>query len=98
MLRHITLAFALRDGSKAAARLSTAPTRLPIVVIGGLGADALAQHLAQGGWPPVLLQQVAKRFIRELLDGLPPILRQPVARLPRGRVAGHSAPNNSTGH
>src|SRR5262245_2142330 len=62
---------------------------------GGLGAEAFPEHLLQGCRPPVLLQQVAKRLIRELLDGLHPILRQPVERVPGGRVEGNSATNSS---
>src|SRR5262245_52605811 len=33
------------SASKAAARLSTGPPRLPVVVVGGLGAEALPEHL-----------------------------------------------------
>src|SRR5262245_47601812 len=62
---------------------------------GGLGAEAFPEHLLQGCRPPVLLQQVAKRFIRKLLDGLHPILRQAIERVPGGRVEGNSATNGS---
>src|SRR5262245_58683717 len=37
----------------------------PVIHRAGAAADhGQSQRLAQGGWPPVLLQQVAKRFIR----------------------------------
>jgi hypothetical protein len=46
-------------------------------------AYALAQHFLQGRRAALLLKEVAKRFLREFLDGGHPILREPVDREPR---------------
>ena len=70
-----------RSGLSLAA-LSTS-CRRRAAVIGGMRAYALPQHFLQGRGAPVLLQEVAKRFLREFLDGGHPILRKPVEREPR---------------
>src|SRR5262245_1033433 len=76
---------------QGAARLSTAATRLAVVVVGRLGSEAVSEHLLQGCRPAMLFEQVAKRLVSELLDRLHPILRQPVERVPGGRVEGNAA-------
>src|SRR5215471_19221257 len=50
--------------------------RTPIV--GGMRPHALAQHLLQCDRAAVLLEQIAKRFVREFLDARHPIPRQPI--------------------
>jgi hypothetical protein len=65
------------------------------VIVGGMGAGALAQHFLQGHRTAVLLKQVAERFFGEVLDREHVVLGQAIKGVPGLKIKGYAFANSS---
>jgi hypothetical protein len=64
-----------------------------LMIVGSMGPSACAQHLLQCDGAPMFLQQIAERFIRQVLEGDHAIVRQTVERIQSFEFEGDALAN-----